>query len=82
MVPTALGGLGASFADYAEVAYELARGNGATALVFNMHASVTGALAGIPVEMADAIGVPAEFFDRARRDPAEPRPRARSTRSR
>lgn len=35
MVPTALGGLGAGFADYAGVAYELARGNGATALVFN-----------------------------------------------
>lgn len=62
MVPTRLGGLGASFADYADVAYELARGNGATALVFNMHASVTGALAGIPAEMADALGIPAEFF--------------------
>ena len=37
--------LGATFAEYADVAYELARGNGATALVFNMHASVTGALA-------------------------------------
>ncbi len=63
MVPARLGGLGATFSDYADVAYELARGNGATALVFNMHASVTGALAGIPVEMAAAIGVPPEFFD-------------------
>jgi alkylation response protein AidB-like acyl-CoA dehydrogenase len=63
MVPTRLGGLGAGFADYADVAYELARGNGATALVFNMHASVTGALAGIPDEMAQAVGVPPEFFD-------------------
>ncbi len=62
LVPTALGGLGAGFAGYAEVAYELARGNGATALVFNMHASVTGALAGIPVALAEAAGVPAEFF--------------------
>ncbi len=62
MVPVRLGGLGAGFADYTDVAYELARGSGATALVFNMHASVTGALAGIPVEMADSIGIPADFF--------------------
>ncbi len=62
MVPEHLGGLGAGFADYAAVGYELARGNGATALVFNMHASVTGALAGIPQEMAQAMGVPDEFF--------------------
>ena len=63
MVPSALGGLGAGFGDYADVAFELARGNGATALVFNMHASVTGALAGIPEEMADTIGIPREFFE-------------------
>jgi alkylation response protein AidB-like acyl-CoA dehydrogenase len=62
MVPERLGGLGAGFADYTRVAYELARGNGATALVFNMHASVTGALAGIPQEMATAMGVPEDFF--------------------
>src|SRR6185312_14933605 len=62
MVPERLGGLGAGFADYANVAYELARGNGATALVFNMHASVTGALAGIPESTAGALGVPADFF--------------------
>jgi alkylation response protein AidB-like acyl-CoA dehydrogenase len=61
-VPERLGGLGCTYADYARVAYELARGNGATALVFNMHASVTGALAGIPDELARSIGVPDEFF--------------------
>jgi alkylation response protein AidB-like acyl-CoA dehydrogenase len=61
--PTNLGGLGRDYADYAKVAYELARGNGATALVFNMHASVTGALAGIPDELASSLGVGQEFFD-------------------
>ena len=50
MVPAALGGLGLGFGQYVDVAFELARGNGATALVFNMHASVTGALAGIPAD--------------------------------
>jgi alkylation response protein AidB-like acyl-CoA dehydrogenase len=63
MVPERLGGLGSGFAGYVDVAYELARGNGATALVFNMHASVTGALAGIPIAMASALGVPDEFFE-------------------
>ena len=58
-----LGGLGHDYADYVAVAYELARGNGATALVFNMHASVTGALAGIPDELARSLGVGDEFFD-------------------
>ncbi|NMO52139.1 acyl-CoA/acyl-ACP dehydrogenase [Actinoplanes sp. TBRC 11911] len=58
MAPAKLGGAGAGFAQYAEVAYELARGNGATALVFNMHASVTGALAGVTDELADALGLP------------------------
>jgi len=62
LVPRHLGGLGAGYADYAKVAYELARGNGATALVFNMHASVTGALAGIPDEFARSMGVPEDFF--------------------
>jgi alkylation response protein AidB-like acyl-CoA dehydrogenase len=62
MVPTRLGGLGAGFAEYAAVAQELARGNGATALVFNMHASVTGALAGIPDALIDAMGVPESFL--------------------
>jgi alkylation response protein AidB-like acyl-CoA dehydrogenase len=62
MVPPRLGGLGAGFAEYARVAFELARGNGATALVFNMHASVTGALAGVPDEMVQALGVPDSFY--------------------
>ncbi|MEV0393087.1 acyl-CoA dehydrogenase family protein [Polymorphospora rubra] len=60
MVPSELGGVGASFAEYAAVAYELARGNGATALVFNMHASVTGALGAVDEQTAEALGVPAE----------------------
>jgi len=58
MVPERLGGAGAGFADYAAVAYELARGNGATALIFNMHASVTGALGGVTNELAEALGLP------------------------
>jgi alkylation response protein AidB-like acyl-CoA dehydrogenase len=60
MVPEKLGGAGAGFADYAAIAYELARGNGATALIFNMHASVTGALSGVTDELADALGLPDE----------------------
>jgi alkylation response protein AidB-like acyl-CoA dehydrogenase len=60
--PARLGGLGRDYADYARVAYELARGNGATALVFNMHASVTGALAGVPDELVRTLGAPEEFF--------------------
>lgn len=60
MVPPRLGGLGASFAGYAAVATALARGNGATALVFNMHASVTGALGALTEELAEALGVPGE----------------------
>ena len=63
MVPERLGGLGAGFATYAEVAHEIARGNGATALVFNMHASITGALASTPDEMARALGAPESFFE-------------------
>lgn len=63
MVPARLGGAGAGFADYAEVAMAMAAGNGATALVFNMHASVTGALAGTPEDLARALGVPESFFD-------------------
>jgi alkylation response protein AidB-like acyl-CoA dehydrogenase len=62
MAPERLGGQGASFAEYAEVAMALAAGNGATALVFNMHASVTGALAHIPDDVARALGVPETFF--------------------
>jgi alkylation response protein AidB-like acyl-CoA dehydrogenase len=60
MVPARLGGSGAGFADYAAIAYELARGNGATALIFNMHASVTGALSSVTDELADALGLPPE----------------------
>jgi alkylation response protein AidB-like acyl-CoA dehydrogenase len=60
MVPERLGGAGAGFAEYAAIAYELARGNGATALIFNMHASVTGALSGVTDELADALGLPRE----------------------
>jgi alkylation response protein AidB-like acyl-CoA dehydrogenase len=63
LVPERLGGLGCTYADYARVAHELARGNGATALVFNMHASITGAIAGVPDDMARALGVPDSFFD-------------------
>jgi alkylation response protein AidB-like acyl-CoA dehydrogenase len=62
MVPVRLGGAGAGFAEYVRVAYELARGNGATALVFNMHASVTGALAGVSETMAETLGVPDGFL--------------------
>ena len=62
MVPTRLGGLGAGFADYARVAMELGAGSGATALIYNMHASVTGALAGTPDEVARVLGVPESYF--------------------
>jgi alkylation response protein AidB-like acyl-CoA dehydrogenase len=62
MVPARLGGMGAGFHEYAMVADELARGNGATALVFNMHTSVTGALAGIPDTLIEALGVPESFL--------------------
>jgi alkylation response protein AidB-like acyl-CoA dehydrogenase len=63
MVPERLGGAGAGFADYAEVAMTLASANGATALVFNMHASVTGALALVPDDLLRALGVPDSFYD-------------------
>jgi len=62
MVPARLGGRGAGFAQYVRVAHELARGNGATALVFNMHASITGALANITDSMVQTLGVPGSFF--------------------
>jgi alkylation response protein AidB-like acyl-CoA dehydrogenase len=63
MVPARLGGSGAGFSEYADVAYELARGNGATALVFNMHASVTGALSGVTDELAEALGLPPDALE-------------------
>ncbi len=63
MVPTALGGMGAGFEEYVRVAMALARASGSTALIFNMHASVTGGLASIPDEMAQALGAAESFFD-------------------
>jgi alkylation response protein AidB-like acyl-CoA dehydrogenase len=60
LVPPELGGVGAGFAGYASLAYELARGNGATALVFNMHASATGALGALDQALASALGAPGE----------------------
>ncbi|MDP8991484.1 MAG: acyl-CoA/acyl-ACP dehydrogenase [Actinomycetota bacterium] len=62
MVPTRLGGVGCGFEDYVEVGTALARGSGATALVFNMHAAVTGALAGVPEDLVRALGAGDEFF--------------------
>jgi alkylation response protein AidB-like acyl-CoA dehydrogenase len=62
MAPTRLGGIGASFAEYAEVAMALGAGSGSTALIFNMHASVTGALALTDEDLARALGVPESFF--------------------
>jgi alkylation response protein AidB-like acyl-CoA dehydrogenase len=62
MVPRRLSGPGASFAEYARVAMTLAAGSGASALVFNMHASVTGALAHTPDALARALGAPEGYF--------------------
>jgi alkylation response protein AidB-like acyl-CoA dehydrogenase len=63
MVPTSLGGIGAGFEEYVQVAMALARASGSTALLFNMHASVTGGLAAIPDEMAAVLGVGDSFFE-------------------
>lgn len=63
LVPTRLGGMGAGFADYTRVAHALARGSGSTALLFNMHASVTGALATVPEDLARSLGATDAFFD-------------------
>jgi len=62
MVPRRLGGPGASFADYAEVALVLGEASGASGLVFNMHASITGALALAPDALAEALGASSSFF--------------------
>jgi len=62
LVPARLGGAGAGFLDYTRIAVALARGGGASALVFNMHACVTGALAGVPEELARSLGAPDSFF--------------------
>jgi len=63
MVPERLGGSGASFLDYSEIAMALAEGSGAVALVFNMHASVTGALAQTPDELVQALGASPAYFE-------------------
>jgi alkylation response protein AidB-like acyl-CoA dehydrogenase len=74
MVPGRLGGMGAGFEDYVRVAATLAAGNAATALIFNMHASVTGGLAQLPDEAILGMGAPQSFLavrDRILRDAAE-----------
>lgn len=63
LVPTHLGGMGAEFVEYVAVAQALARGSGSTALLFNMHASVTGSLATVPDDMARQLGATDAFFD-------------------
>lgn len=62
MVPVEQGGMGGGFADYVAVAQQLARGAGSTALLFNMHASVTGSLASVPEELARSLGATDGFF--------------------
>lgn len=62
LVPERLGGMGGTFADYVSVAMRLGAASGSSALLFNMHASVTGALAGVPDDVALALGVPDSFF--------------------
>jgi alkylation response protein AidB-like acyl-CoA dehydrogenase len=62
LVPARLGGLGGTFADWAQVARVLATGSGATALVLNMHTSVVGALAGTPDALARDLGAPESYF--------------------
>ncbi len=62
MVPGRLGGADAGFADYVEVAMALAKGNGATALIYNMHTSITGALAQASDELARMLGASESFF--------------------
>jgi alkylation response protein AidB-like acyl-CoA dehydrogenase len=63
MVPESLGGFGAGFEDYVHVASTFAQGSGSTALIFNMHASVTGGLASVPEEVARALGAGDAFFE-------------------
>src|ERR1044071_1827437 len=62
MVPRRLGGAGATFAEDTDVAMRLGSGAGATALIFNMHASVTGALAHTPDDLVRQFGAPESFF--------------------
>ena len=61
MVPSEMGGLGAGFAQYVAVAMVLAEASPATALLFNMHVSVTGGLAGLTPELAAAFGADEHF---------------------
>jgi alkylation response protein AidB-like acyl-CoA dehydrogenase len=63
MVPARLGGMGAGFEEYVRVAVVLAGGNASTALIFNMHAAVTGGLASIPDELARSLGAGDSFFE-------------------
>jgi len=63
LVPERLGGMGASFHDYVQVAMTLSSANGSTGLIFNMHACVTGALATLPRELLQNLGVGESFFD-------------------
>jgi alkylation response protein AidB-like acyl-CoA dehydrogenase len=62
MVPARLGGVGAGFEEYVRVAVALAGGNASTALIFNMHASVTGGLASIPDDVVRSLGATDSFF--------------------
>jgi len=62
MVPKRLGGAGASFVEYTRVATALGRASGATALVYNMHASVTGAIAQTPDELVRSFGAAPSYF--------------------
>lgn len=62
VVPERLGGAGAGFADYVEIARTLARGSASTALLFNMHAAVTGSLATVPEDLARQLGASDGFF--------------------
>ncbi len=50
MVPEACGGWGANYATYTRAAEILAKGNASTALAFNMHSVVVGALAEFELE--------------------------------
>jgi alkylation response protein AidB-like acyl-CoA dehydrogenase len=63
MVPARLGGMGAGFEEYVQVAAALAGGNASTALILNMHAAVTGGLASIPDKLATSLGASESFFE-------------------
>lgn len=63
MAPKRVGGLGGRFSDYVKVAFALARGNGSTALLYNMHSSIIGALALMPDNTARLLGATDEFFE-------------------